>query len=141
MVKNVYYAVATCASITHINSSYKRKRPLQVFLQPGPSNSIAMDTKDLLLHEPYGLKHIILVTDLLSKLIQVSPTSNTTSTHEANVLFDHWVIAYGTSEYLHTDNLPQFVSNIHPHSVRTCRGQTIANEYISYSRDQIDETS
>jgi transposase InsO family protein len=59
---------------------------------------------DYLALEPSGgYGNVLVITDHFSKFAQAIPTRNQTAQTTARVLFDHYIVRYGTPERIHSD--------------------------------------
>lgn len=59
-----------------------------------------------------GNDSIIVMKHPYSKTTGEIPRSKKTATHEVIVFLDHWIVSYGVSDHLLTENVFKLVSNL-----------------------------
>lgn len=65
-----------------------------------------------LVKEKTNTKFIVVRTDGYSKLMWAIPNGKTTATNVARIFVEDWVVPYGTSNWLLTENGPQFAEKV-----------------------------
>lgn len=95
---------------------YQQSRKTQTPPSPIPGNSLfdfaAMDILGLLSRTTKVSHHIVITTDLYSKLTRVVPIVRMSTNNVAKMFFTAWVFPYDIPTIPYTDNGTQFVSKL-----------------------------
>lgn len=110
MASDAYAVVKDCQDCNRNRTQSKKARHLKFFLAIELLELIATDIFGHLPKTRAGNQFIILMVDHYSKLTRGVPSTSTTAPNVGSILYDRWVIFYGISAYLLTDNRRQFVT-------------------------------
>lgn len=110
MASEVYDTVSNCATSARSGQWLKEKNLFGTVPASGPLKFVAIDIFGALTQRKNGSVFVIVVTDRYLKMKRAIPTSNRTAAYILKVSLDQWILSYGTSDYMLTDNGPQFVS-------------------------------
>ena len=89
---------------------YMTQKLMKLFPATKPLEYIAVDLLRPFPPTENGSTNILVITDLFSKLDQVTPLSSTTAPAVANAFINNCVIPYGLPVSILSDNGPQFVA-------------------------------
>lgn len=111
MAKDSYHTVSDCHSCARNGVLLRHKLHLQLFLATRPLEVFAMNISEPLPKTAKENKYVVLITDRSPKLTRAILSAKITTTNVANIYIQGWVLLYGISSYILTDNSTQFVSN------------------------------
>lgn len=100
----VYTIVHKCCSWAQKGSHVTHKQKIQLFIAAGPRNLVDTDILGPLPRTMTGNIHVYIIADRLSKLTRVILAPKIIWMQIATILLDNWVMTYGISSYLLTDN-------------------------------------
>lgn len=114
MATHVDHIVSKYQKWARNNPTYHYKPEPNLLQAAGPLEFISMDSFGTFSKTTQHNQHTLVIKDRYSKLSHAIPTFKATSSHEANLLFDNWLVLYGISMYLLTSHGLQFTSKSFP---------------------------
>jgi len=111
MVVDVYKHVEQCpASAKNRLSERRHTSTMKLSTALEPFSTLAMDLLGPLTTSRGGHKHVLVISDRLTKLTRAIPFRDATALTVSSAFIDSWVAAYGIPDSFLTDNGPQFAS-------------------------------
>ena len=90
----------------------KPKAPMHSQPSSYPNQRIAIDIMGPLPITDRGNRYVLVIMDYFSKWVEIFPMPNMLASTVARLLFDGWICRYGAPAALHSDQGPQFESNL-----------------------------
>ena len=111
MAADVYKTVRTCNECAKNRVKLrKRTHPLRLFRARSPLEALSIDILGPLTKTKKGYRFLLVVTDRFTKLTQVIPLRRIDANTVAVAFVEHWILKYGPSKTLISDNGKQFAS-------------------------------
>lgn len=112
MARGGDHIVGTSSCCARNGPKYDHWRRLPLFPASAPPDSVTMDFVGPFPKATEGTQYKLVIPDRYSKLTRAISTCKTTVTHIANILNGHWLIPYGITTYIRTENGAHLVSKI-----------------------------
>lgn len=112
MAAVVKQIILGCQSCTQNASKYCNKHHLQMFLADKPLDSVAINILGSFLKTTQDVQYIVIFSTFCSKLRRAISTIKKTSTHVANLVFNHLIVMYSMQSNVFLDNGIQFISKL-----------------------------
>ena len=99
--------------------------PKQPFLEVSPyfNHRISFDTKGPISPSSDGNSYVYVIVDAFTDYVVLHPSSSKSDANNAlTMLFDHWIVKFGISDILVTDNGNEYINGEFAQFCHTHRG-------------------
>jgi len=140
MVTDIYNTITKCTTCARNRLSLRRHTsPLTLFPATEPLTDLSVDIFGRILATKAGIRFILVITDLFSKLTKCVALRRIIAISVASAIIDAWVACYGPPDRILSNQGPQFMSNFFIFLVKVLGAETVrTTSYNPQTNGQVE---